>query len=666
MRKMMKKSVWGLFILLVGAAIFPLNQSAYAEASKPKLIYEIEKGQNYNVIDAWDNGGVIYQKQQENYSEEQEFGVIINGQKKWSIKSLTLFYIGDTKDSLYFYKLNNNNSKQLYIINKTTWKQETVNLPESVLGEGVIAPNGTIYMAGGEPEEKNFLYAFDSKGKLKWHNEFVAIGIAELLVDKSSNLYANGIEGVTVFDPSGKVKWTKSGGSVFATDPQNNMLYFQGGYPSNLYGLNANGSTKWTKKMTVDVWPAPIYDSINKNLLVADNEAGILYSYDGVTGQAKWNVKSDAPFPVGMGDYRPSATPVIETGKSGTTYYSAHRGDYAPKETYIKAISKEGKVKWTLKTNELVSIKESVNQSVYLAGKTTLTAVQSNGKKAWETPGDFSKVQFISTDSGEIYYSQGAKVYQINDKVSPVVPAAPKVNAVSDQNTAVTGTTEANATVYVKVGSKTLGSGKANSKGVFSIKVPKQKAGTKLSVTAQNAAKNTSTATVVTVQDKTAPSAPKVNAVSDQSTAVTGTTEANATVYVKVGSKALGSSKANGKGAFNVKIPKQKAGTKLAVTAQDAAKNTSKAAAVTVQDKTPPPAPKVNNLTSKSTHVIGTTEANATIEVKVGTKLIGSGKANSKGSFDVRIPKQKAGTKVDVFAKDAAKNQSKTTKIVSK
>ncbi|MCP1450441.1 Ig-like domain-containing protein [Priestia megaterium] len=583
MKKIMKKSVWGLFILLVGAAIFPLNQSVYAEASKPKLIYEIEKGQNYNVIDAWDNGGVLYQKQQENYSSDQEFGVIINGQKKWSIKSLTLFYIGDTKDSLYFYKLNNNNSKQLYIINKTTWKQETVNLPESVLDEGVIAPNGTIYMAGGEPEEKNFLYAFDSKGKLKWHNEFVAIGIAELLVDNSSNLYANGIEGVTVFDPSGKVKWKKSGGSVFATDPQNNMLYFQEGYPSNLYGLNANGYTKWIKKMTVDVWPAPIYDSINKNLLVADNEAGILYSYDGVTGQAKWNVKSDAPFPVGMGDYRPSATPVIETGKSGTTYYSAHRGDYAPKETYTKAISKEGKVKWTLKTNELVSIKESVNQSVYLAGKTSLTAVQSNGKKAWETSGDFSKVQFISTDSGEIYYSQGAKVYQINDKAAPVVPAAPKVNAVSDQNTAVTGTTEANATVYVKVGSKTLGS-----------------------------------------------------------------------------------SKANGKGAFNVKIPKQKAGTKLAVTAQDAAKNTSKAAAVTVQDKTPPPAPKVNNLTSKSTHVIGTTEANATIEVKVGTKLIGSGKANSKGSFDVRIPKQKAGTKVDVFAKDADKNQSKTTKVVSK
>ncbi|PVC64796.1 hypothetical protein C2I27_20070 [Priestia megaterium] len=216
-----------------------------------------------------------------------------------------------------------------------------------------------IYMAGGEPEEKNFLYAFDSKGKLKWHNEFVAIGITELLVDKSSNLYANGIEGVTVFDPSGKVKWKKSGGSVFATDPQNNMIYFQEGYPSNLYGLNANGSTKWTKKMTVDVWPAPTYDSTNKNLLVADNEAGILYSYDS-NRTSKVERKSDAPFPVGM--------VIIDllllcyrNRESGTTYYSAHRGDYAPKKTYIKAISKRSKVD-VEKTNELVSIKESVNQ----------------------------------------------------------------------------------------------------------------------------------------------------------------------------------------------------------------------------------------------------------------------------------------------------------------
>jgi len=65
-------------------------------------------------------------------------------------------------------------------------------------------------------------------------------------------------------------------------------------------------------------------------------------------------------------------------------------------------------------------------------------------------------------------------------KAAPVVPAVPKMNAVSDQSTSVTGTAEANTTVYGKIGSKTLGIGMANSKGTFSVKIPKQKAGTKV------------------------------------------------------------------------------------------------------------------------------------------------------------------------------------------
>ncbi|MEH7584418.1 PQQ-binding-like beta-propeller repeat protein [Priestia megaterium] len=210
-----------------------------------------------------------------------------------------------------------------------------------MLSKSVIAPNGMIYMAGGEPEEKNFLYAFDSKGKLKWHNEFVAIGITELLVDKSSNLYASGMLGVTVFDSSKKVKWEKPGVSVFATDSQNHMVYSKEGYPSKLYGLSETGSTKWTFKTTIDMWSPPIYDFVNKNLLVADDEACTLYSYDGITGKVRWNVNSDAPLPVGTGNYRPSVRSVIEAGKSGITYYSAYRGEEPPRENQMDIEDKQ-------------------------------------------------------------------------------------------------------------------------------------------------------------------------------------------------------------------------------------------------------------------------------------------------------------------------------------
>lgn len=110
------------------------------------------------------------------------------------------------------------------------------------------------------------------------------------------------------------------------------------------------------------------------------------------------------------------------------------------------------------------------------------------------------------------------------------------MNEVSDRSTAVTGTAEANATVVIKNGSLQLAAGKADAKGNYSISITKQKAGSTLSVTAGNTA-GVSPAVTVTVQDKTAPVTPKVNAVSNQDTVVTGSTEAGAEVHVKIDKK---------------------------------------------------------------------------------------------------------------------------------
>ena len=76
-------------------------------------------------------------------------------------------------------------------------------------------------------------------------------------------------------------------------------------------------------------------------------------------------------------------------------------------------------------------------------------------------------------------------------------------------------------------------------------------------MTVQNAG-GTSSAAAVNVQDKTAPAAPKVNAVSDQDTKVTGAAEANSTVTVKVGTTTVGTAKAGANGAFSVSISHQK------------------------------------------------------------------------------------------------------------
>ncbi|MHC8970717.1 Ig-like domain-containing protein [Priestia aryabhattai] len=248
----------------------------------------------------------------------------------------------------------------------------------------------------------------------------------------------------------------------------------------------------------------------------------------------------------------------------------------------------------------------------------------------------------------------------VQDKTAPVTP---KVNAVSNQDTVVTGSTEAGAEVHVKIDKKVIGKGNAKSDGTFSITIPKQPASTKLAVIAKDAANNYSSNTFVTVSAAlTKPALPTVTTLTEKSTAVTGTGERNASIYIKVGGKIIASGKIDGNGKFSVKIPAQKAGTEVTAVLQNKV-GYSPYKIVKVQDTTPPAPPAVNAVTSLSTSISGKTEANAVITIKSGTKVIGSGKADSKGQFKVTIPKQKAGVKLAVTAKDAGGNTSSAVNI---
>ncbi|AKU26561.1 hypothetical protein IB49_09045 [Geobacillus sp. LC300] len=66
---------------------------------------------------------------------------------------------------------------------------------------------------------------------------------------------------------------------------------------------------------------------------------------------------------------------------------------------------------------------------------------------------------------------------------------------------------------------------------------------------------------------------------------MTGKTEANAKVVVKVGKNKLGEAKAGKDGRFSVKIKAQKAGTILEVVSIDASGNVSKATKMKVQKR---------------------------------------------------------------------------------
>ncbi|MGG3560211.1 DUF4350 domain-containing protein [Neobacillus rhizosphaerae] len=88
--------------------------------------------------------------------------------------------------------------------------------------------------------------------------------------------------------------------------------------------------------------------------------------------------------------------------------------------------------------------------------------------------------------------------------------------------------------------------------------------------------------TVVDEKDTTAPEAPVVNGVTDKDVEVKGTTEAGAKVVAKVNGQEIGTATADAEGKFTITIAKQAAGTKIAVTATDAAGNESTATEVTV------------------------------------------------------------------------------------
>ncbi|MGZ4106689.1 MAG: Ig-like domain-containing protein, partial [Tumebacillaceae bacterium] len=257
-------------------------------------------------------------------------------------------------------------------------------------------------------------------------------------------------------------------------------------------------------------------------------------------------------------------------------------------------------------------------------------------------------------------------------RVDKTPPAPPIVQAVGDADTIVTGTSEARATVTITANGAVVGTGSANGDGAFSIAIPQQSSGTLLEITATDDAGNVSVATTTTVLDMTAPNAPQVNPVTDQDLLIRGHKDLGATVKVYV-------QDANGTTPLAINLyawtadefyiyllkPIQ-AGTKLQFIAQDDAGNDSPITYATVQsyDNTPPDEPVVQGVNDQDTKVIGTAEAGSTIQVTTNGTLIGTGTADSDGSFSVTIPPQQEGVRLDVTATDSAGNVSYAASVI--
>lgn len=319
------------------------------------------------------------------------------------------------------------------------------------------------------------------------------------------------------------------------------------------------------------------------------------------------------------------------------------------------------------------------NQYAYMSG-TSMAAPIVTGVAAliWSNEPKLSKVAVeyrlydsavdLGTKGKDIYYGNG----RVNAKKALEMKtlSKPSVTGISDKDTKIQGKLPSDfkaGTVSVYTTKKTLATVKINGEKTFTATIGKQTAGQKIYIRVVDQTGNKSVPVSITVIDKTAPPKPTVNTVGDNTTKVTGKAEVSSTVTIKSGSTTLGKSKVNSSGNFTVTMTKkQKAGKVLAVNATDKAGNKSIAKNVTVKDKTGPSIPTVNVVTSKTTKVTGKAEASSTVYVKVSGKVIGSAKTTKKGNFTVKIPKQIVGKNVYVFAKDEAKNASKSRKVTVK
>lgn len=166
--------------------------------------------------------------------------------------------------------------------------------------------------------------------------------------------------------------------------------------------------------------------------------------------------------------------------------------------------------------------------------------------------------------------------------------------------------------------------------------------------------------------DKTKPTVPVLNTISDQMTKITGKTSPYTTVKLYVNYKYQKTVTSTSNGSFQFTVSKQRSGSKVNVIATDKAGNISSSKTLTVLDKTGPLAPFVNPVTTKSVYVSGSAEKGTTVYIYRGNTKLQLGKVNSAGKFSLKIGPQKRNVVLSVYAVDQANNKGSVQLVTVK
>uniref|UniRef100_UPI003F558B2B Ig-like domain-containing protein n=1 Tax=Staphylococcus caeli TaxID=2201815 RepID=UPI003F558B2B len=243
--------------------------------------------------------------------------------------------------------------------------------------------------------------------------------------------------------------------------------------------------------------------------------------------------------------------------------------------------------------------------------------------------------------------SKDGKTSEISDQITvtdETAPDTPVIDPITSNNTQVTGKAEPNSTVTVGFPGGGKVSVTADDQGNFTVDIPNSvilKGGEEFKAISTDDAGNESPIATTTVKDVKAPDAPIIGDVTSNSNQVTGTAEANSTVTVTFPSGTVVEVTADESGHFTANIPENEelqGRETIQATSTDAAGNVSQSGSTTVIDATAPDAPQISHVTSVSTEVIGTAEANSTVTVTFPSGTVVEVTADAQGNFTVVVP----------------------------
>ncbi|MGI1812059.1 SpoIID/LytB domain-containing protein [Priestia sp. TGN 0903] len=165
---------------------------------------------------------------------------------------------------------------------------------------------------------------------------------------------------------------------------------------------------------------------------------------------------------------------VLVKGQGGySTYTKIYvQSDTAPEAAEVNELNDgDTQLTGTAEPNSTIYVK--VWPEIIATGKT-----DNAGNFSITIPKQPAGKQLHILVKGQGGYSKYTKIYVQSD----TAPKASKVNAISSQDTKITGSAEPSSTIYIKVWPDIIATGKTDNEGSFSITVPKQKSGTLLHV----------------------------------------------------------------------------------------------------------------------------------------------------------------------------------------